>query len=175
MEWRDLIIDGYGRVRETLGTALDGLTQDDLNWQPHPDCNSMGWLAWHLTRVQDHHIADLVGEAQLWISDGWHAKFNRALDPEDRGFGHSPADVAAFRSPDVETLLGYHGVVLARTQRYLTTLPTADLDRELSESWFQPPPTVGVRLVSVMDDGLKHAGQVAYLRGLLQGRGWQSY
>ena len=149
MEWRDLIIDGYGRVRETLGTALDGLAQEDLNWQPHPDCNSMGWLAWHLTRVQDHHIADLVGEAQLWISDRWHAKFNRAPDPEDRGFGHSPADVAAFRSPDVETLLGYHGAVLARTQRYLTTLPTADLDRELSEPW-QPPPTVGVRLVSVM-------------------------
>jgi len=171
MEWQELLIDGYGRVLEALEEALDGMTQDDLNQQPHPDCNSMGWLTWHLTRVQDDHIADLMGEKQFWISEEWHAKFNRAPRAKDIGFGHSSEDVAAFKSPDVETLLGYHRAVLERTKRYISSLSASDLDRELNEPWYQPLPTVGVRLISVMSDDLQHAGQVAYIRGLLKGKG----
>jgi len=172
MEWQELITDAYGRVLEALEQALGGLTEDDLNLQPHPDCNSMGWLAWHLTRVQDDHVADLMGQEQLWVKDGWYARFNRAPDPKDIGWGHSSEDVAAFRSPDVETLLEYHRAVLERTKRYIATLSAADLDRELNEPWFQPLPTVGVRLVSVVSDGLQHVGQAAYLRGLFKGKGW---
>lgn len=171
MEWQGLITDGYGRVLQVLEESLDGLTQDDLNQQPHPDCNSMGWLTWHLTRVQDDHIADLMGEEQLWTSGGWHARFNRPPEPKDIGFGHSSEDVAAFRSPDVKTLLGYHRAVLEQTNGYITTLSLSDLDRELHEPWFQPLPTVGVRLISVLSDSLQHTGQVAYLRGLLKSKG----
>ena len=172
MEWQGLIIDGYGRVVQVLEKALHGLTPDDLDEQPHPDCNSMGWLGWHLTRVQDDHIADLMGEEQLWIQDGWHTRFNRVPDPQDIGFGHSSHDVAAFKSPGVETLLEYHRVVMERSKRYIGSLTLPDLDRELNEPWYQPLPTVGVRLISVMSDCLQHAGQVAYVRGLLKGKGW---
>ena len=172
MEWQQLLIDGYGRILLLLEKALNGLTQDELNQQPHPDCNSMGWLAWHLTRVQDDHIADLMGEEELWVKDGWHAKFNRSPDPSDIGTGHSSADVAAFKPPDVEILLGYHRAVQERSKDYISKLSLADLDRELNEPWFQPLPTVGVRLVSIMSDNLQHAGQVAYVRGLLKGKGW---
>ncbi len=172
MEWQELIIDGYERVLQVLEKALDGLTQDDLNQQPHPDCNSMGWLTWHLTRVQDDHIADLTGEPQLWVSDGWHARFNCAPDPKETGFDHSPEDIGAFKSPDVPTLLEYHRAVLERTKGYIATLSPDELERELDEPWYQPLPTVGVRLVSIMSDNLQHAGQVAYLRGLLKGKGW---
>jgi hypothetical protein len=132
----------------------------------------MGWLTWHLTRLQDHHIANLTGEKQLWVSDRWHARFNRASELEDMGFRHSSEDVAAFKSPDVETLLDYHRSVLERMKRYISSLSAADLDQELNEPWFQPLPTVGMRLVSIMSDNLQHAGQVAYLRGLLKGKGW---
>ena len=172
MEWRELIIDGYGRVLQVLEKALDGLPPDDLNQQPHPDSNSMGWITWHLTRVQDDHIADLIGEEQVWVRDGWYARFNRSPDPKDTGFGHSSEDVATFRLPDAEILLEYHRAVLERTKRYIATLSTTDLDRELNEPWFQPLPTVGVRLVSILSDNLQHAGQVAYLRGQLKGKGW---
>ncbi len=171
MEWQELIMDGYGRVLQVLEKALDGLTQDDLNKQPHPDCNSMGWLTWHLTRVQDHHIAGLLGEEQLWVSNGWHARFNRALEPDDTGHGHSSEDVAAFESPDSETLLGYYRAVLEQTKGCIATLSTTALDRELKEPWYPLPITVGVRLISIMSDNLQHTGQVAYLRGLLKGKG----
>ncbi len=175
MEWRELILDGYDRVLQVLNEALDGMTLDDLNGQPHPDCNSMGWLAWHLTRVQDDHISDLMGEEQLWIKDRWYAKFSRASDPKDIGFGHTSHDVAAFESPEPKTILDYHRAVLERSKQYIQGLSSSDLDRELNEPWFKPLPTVGVRLVSVMSDCLQHAGQIAYVRGFLKGKGWLDY
>ena len=169
MDWKGLLTDGYGRILGVLERALKGLVQDDLQWQPHPDANSIGWLAWHLTRVQDDHISALTGEEQLWTSDGWHARFNRPPDAKDRGFGHTPEQVAAFESPDAETLLAYYRAVLERSKHYFITLSDDDLDRELDEPQYQPLPTVGVRLVSVLADNLQHAGQAAYVRGLLQG------
>jgi hypothetical protein len=173
MESKDLLTDGYGRILGILERTLKGLTEDDLNWQPRPDSNSIGWLTWHLTRVQDDHVAVFMGEEQLWIKDGWHARFNRPPDPEDRGFGNSPEQVAAFKSPDIETLLSYHRAVLERSKGYFLTLSNSDLDRELDDTRHQPVPTVGVRLISVLADSLQHAGQMAYVRGLRQGKGWQ--
>ena len=175
MEWQELLIDGYSRISGSLEEALKGLIRDDLIQLPHADCNSMGWLAWHMTRIQDDHIAALMEEEQLWISEGWHAKFNRPSNSGDIGFGHSSEDVAALQSPDVETLLGYHRAVRERTKRYISSLSASDLDRELNEPWYQPLPTVGVRLVSVLADNLQHVGQIAYVRGLLKGKGWRSY
>lgn len=175
MEWHDLLADGYGRVLEFMESVLRRLTQDDLNWQPRHDCNSIGWLTWHLTRQQDAQIASLMEEEQLWTRDGWCSRFNRGPNPEDSGFGHTPEQVSAFESPDVQTLLDYQRAVLERSKCYFLTLSKTDLDRELDEPWFQPVPTVGVRLVSILEDSILHAGQAAYIRGLRQGRGWQEY
>lgn len=175
MKWYALLMDGYTRISQGLERTLNGLSVDDLKWQPQPDTNNIGWLAWHLTRVQDDHIASLMGEEQLWVKDGWHAKFNRPADPKDRGFGHTPEQVAAFESPGAEILLSYHQAVLERSKRFFLTLSETDLDRELNEPQYQPLPTVGVRLISVLADNLQHAGQAAYVRGLRQGKGWQKY
>ena len=105
MEWHDMMVDGYGRIGEILERVLNGLSEEDLNRQPKPDCNSIGWLAWHLTRVQDDHIASLMGEEQLWVKDGWCAKFGRPSDAKDIGFGHTPEDVSGFKSPGAATQL----------------------------------------------------------------------
>jgi hypothetical protein len=175
MEWYNLLSDGYGRVLESLEHVLVGLGQDDLDWQPRQDCNSIGWLAWHLTRQHDAQIASLMGEEQLWIKEGWYSKFNRPADPRDGGFGDTPEQVAAFKSPGIQTLLDYQRSVLERSKRYFHGLSKTDLDRELNEPMFQPLPTVGVRLISIMEDAMLHAGQAAYVRGLRQGKGWQKY
>ncbi|MBA7642377.1 hypothetical protein ES703_50070 [subsurface metagenome] len=175
MEWQDLLADGYGRIPESMANVLTGLNEDDLNWQPREDCNSIGWLCWHLTRQQDAQISALMGEDQLWVKDGWYAKFNREPDAGDMGFGHTPEQVAAFKSPPAQTLLDYQRAVTERSKNYFQMLSKTDLDRELNEPMFQPLPTVGVRLVSIMDDSVIHAGQAAYVRGLRQGKGWQKY
>lgn len=173
MKWQQLITDIYERILPELEVALDGLTVDDLNQQPRPDCNSIGWLVWHLTRVQDTVIEDLVGEEQLWIKDNWYTKFNRVPDPIDTGEGHSPEELAAFRSPDSDTLLEYHRAVLEHTKHYLINkLSETDLEREFENPTYPTIPTVGACLVGVLNDNLQHVGQVAYIRGLLKGKGW---
>ena len=129
----------------------------------------------HLARIQGHEVATLIGDEQLWVSHRWHARFNRPSDPRDVGFGHTPEQVAAFKSPDVDTLLAYNRAVVERSKAYFNTLSKTDLDHELNEPMFQPLPTVGVRIISVMDDSVLHAGQAAYVRGLRQGRGWQRF
>ena len=175
MEWHEMLADSYGRIPESVEHVLTGLKQDDLDWQPHPDCNSIGWLSWHLIRGQDAQIASLMGEDQLWIKGKWYSKFKREPNPEDTGFGHTPEQVAAFKSPDIKTFLDYNRAVTKRSQEYFKTLSKTDLDRKLNEPWFKPLPTVGVRLISILADCLIHAGQAAYVRGLRQGKGWQKY
>ncbi|UCG66019.1 MAG: DinB family protein [Deltaproteobacteria bacterium] len=170
MEWRQLIIGNYERISQVMEQALEGLTLNELNQQPSPDSNSMGWLAWHLTRLQDRAIAGLMGEEQLWVKDGWHSRFNRPHDPQDVGIGHSSEDLAAFKSPDVQTLLAYHHAVLERSKHYISRLSESDLDRKLDHPRF---PTVGARLAGIISDNFQHAGQIAYVRGLLKGKGWR--
>jgi hypothetical protein len=173
VDWRELIVDGYERLPDLMKEVLAGLGAADLDWQPGPDCNGLGWTAWHLTRVQDSQIADLAGGEQLWIAEGWHRKFARAADADDTGYGHTPAEVRAFRSPTVKVQLDYLRATVERTKRYLAAVHPADLDRELDEP-YRPRPTVGVRIVSILADCHQHAGEASYIRGLLEARGRRS-
>ena len=169
MKWQTLIVDVFEQIPQGLGSALDGLNQEDLNHQPSHDSNSIGWLVWHLARVQDRVITGMMNEEELWIKEGWHARFNRPADLQDFGLGHTPEDLAAFKSPDVRTLLDYHQAVHSQTKRYLTNLSEMELDQKFVHPKFH---TVGVRLAALINDNLQHTGQVAYLRGLLKGKGW---
>jgi hypothetical protein len=168
--WRELIVDGYDRLPDQMKEVLAGVSMADLDWQPHPDCNSLGWTAWHLTRVQDSQIAALMGEGELWTRDGWHARFGRPADPDDTGYGHTAAQVRAFESPSGRVQLQYLRATVERTKGYLAALPAADLARELDEPWSRPRPTVGVRIVSILADCHHHAGEASYIRGLLKAR-----
>lgn len=173
MEAKDIVLDALERIRSILHRTLTGLTLDEMNRQPTSDSNSIAWLTWHLTRVQDNGISGLFGQEQAWISQGWHAQFGMTPDPDNEGQGHTPAQVAAFRAPSIQTLLDYHDSVSTRSKSFLTGLAPADFNRELDEPQYQPRPTVGVRVVSILSDNLQHAGQVAYLRGVWQGIGWR--
>ena len=168
MEWKQVAIDALQEISGILEKTLQGLTRDELNQQPKPDCNSIGWLTWHLTRAQDRMIAGLMGAEQLWIKEDWHTKFDRPPDPGDWGFGHKPADLAAFKSPDSETLLAYNRAVLNRAKEYIGGLSEDDLDRAVDHPRF---PTVEAQIVGLIGN-LQHAGQVAYVRGFLKGLGW---
>jgi uncharacterized damage-inducible protein DinB len=160
--------DGFGRIPELVRGAVADLDADQLATLPQGTGNSVGWLVWHLIRVQDAQIADVAGHEQLWVADGWTERFDMAADPGDHGYGHSLDQVAAVRPESGELLVDYLEAVQARTIHYLGTLADDDLDRVVDDNW-DPPVTLGVRLVSVVDDDVQHAGQAAYVRGLLLG------
>jgi len=169
MECQQLLIDAFGGILKTLEKALPGLTEAELNNQPNADCNSMGWLTWHLTRTQDRAIANLSGKKQVWIENEWYKKFNRSADPGDTGFGHTSTDVSSFKSPDGSIFLDYYKAVFERSKVYLDGLALSELGRKTEHPKFN---TVGAWLVALLSDNLQHAGQIAYLRGLIKGKGW---
>lgn len=172
MEWQELLSLEFERISGALKTVTDGLTVKDLAWQPQPDSNSIGWLIWHLTRWQDTQMTNLTKQEQVWMSDRWYEKFGRPADARDTGMGHKPEDLASFKSPDVDVLLGYNQAVLTRIKKYFRTLKLEDLDETIDGTRFDPPPKVANRLVGLINDGMQHTGQAWYVRGLRQGMGW---
>ena len=162
----DLLADGFSRVHGVVHEVVDGLSADQLAYRPQPTANSIGWLIWHLTRVQDDHVSDVAGTEQAWLADGWADRFGLPFDDGATGWSHAAEEVGAFRVADGGLLTGYHDAVYARTLGFVGTLTERDLDRIVDTRW-DPPVTLGVRLVSVIDDDAQHAGQAAYLRGLI--------
>jgi hypothetical protein len=163
----DLLRDAFGRVREIVVEAVMGLTPEQLAFRPSPDANSIAWLVWHLTRIQDDHIADAAKTEQVWTSEKWAPKFGLPAGTTDTGYGHSSGQVAAVQVDSAEVLTAYYDAVHERTLRFVTTLSDADLPRIVDDSW-DPPVTLAVRLISVISDDLQHAGAAMYLRGIIE-------
>jgi uncharacterized damage-inducible protein DinB len=166
----ELLVDGFSRVHGLVHRVVDGLPEDRLTARIDPDANSIAWLAWHLTRVQDDHVAGVAGTEQVWTSDGWAERFGLPFDPSAIGYGHSSAEVGQVRGVPAEDLAGYHDAVHAASVAFVQKLTDADLDRVVDTSW-DPPVTLAVRLVSVISDDLQHVGQAAFVRGVLDRRG----
>ena len=164
----DLLIDGFGRIRENVADVLSGLTPDQLAHQVAPGANPISWLVWHLTRVQDDHVAKAFGAEQIWPAGGWAKRFGLRPSMMDIGYGHSAAQVAEVGAAiaSAELLAEYHEATHAQTVKLVAGVTNADLDRIVDTRW-TPHVTLAVRLVSVLDDDMQHSGQAAYVRGLL--------
>ena len=162
----ELLADAFTRIREGVERVVVGLDAEQLAQRPAEGANTVGWLVWHLARVQDDHVADAAGLEQVWTSQGWHERLGLPFEPAETGYGHSAEEVAQVRGVEAEQLLGYLDAVHQQTLRYVEGLAPEDLDRVLDRHW-DPPVTLGVRLVSVVNDDTQHLGQAAYARGLL--------
>ena len=164
--WQEILHDAFKRSTQIFERVLPNLSQEVIDKQPAPGCNSIGWLAWHASRIQDAQIAALKGSEQLWLADGWATRYGRDASPQDTGFGHSDAEVNSFRSPVLEIVLGYNRAVLKQTEDYISTVEEKTLSVVVDAHRFDSPPTIAVRLVSIATDCTIHAGQAAYLAGL---------
>ena len=166
MDGSGLLAELYGRIDGEVELALTGLEVADLTWAPTPGANTIGWLVWHLTRVQDHHLSELTDATQVYVADDWGPRFGLVSEAHDIGYGHTPEQVAAVRPESVEALSGYYDAVAARTRSFLAEVTPERLDEVVDTRW-DPPVTLAVRLVSIADDDIQHAGQACYVKGLL--------
>ncbi len=167
MNSAQLLTESFTRIHDVVHRTVNGLSADQLSDRPGGEGNSIAWLVWHLTRIQDDHVADVAGSAQVWTAKGWSTRFALPLDDADTGYGHTSEQVAAVRVSSPDLLTGYFDAVHQRTLNFLSNLTGDDLDRVVDERW-DPPVTLGVRLISVISDDLQHAGQAAYASGLLK-------
>jgi uncharacterized damage-inducible protein DinB len=163
---KDVFEEAFGRIPGLVTRAVKDLTPEQLRQAPAEGANTIAWLVWHLARIQDGHVAELLDDQQVYLTGDWAPKFGRKPDPSDNGYGHSAAEVAAVRPASWHVLADYYAAVHERTLDYLADRSAADFDQVVDEAW-DPPVTLGVRLVSVINDDIQHAGQAAYVRGLL--------
>lgn len=163
---KKILVDAFERVRGLVVDLTDGLTEDIATYRPDPGANSIAWLIWHATRVQDDHVADLAQVEQVWPQ--WRERFGLPFGKWATGYGQGPEEVAAVHVSG-ELLGQYHRAVHEFTLRYIEDLTAEELDRVVDTRW-NPPVTAAVRLVSVIGDTLQHLGQAAYVRGLAKRR-----
>ncbi len=163
-----LLIDGFDRIHQQVPTYAD-LSREVLRWRPDPEANSIGWLLWHLSRVQDDHVSELAGAQQIWIAQGWHDRTAVPFPAAATGYGQSADEVGRLDVTPAD-LVGYHDQVHQMTVDYLTALSPAALDEVVDRRW-DPPVTAAVRLVSVVNDCAEHLGQAAYVWGMARRRG----
>ncbi|MCC9144543.1 MULTISPECIES: DUF664 domain-containing protein [unclassified Arthrobacter] len=166
MNQSDLLVDAFGRLPGAVRRAVNNLDAAALNRRPYPDGNSISWLIWHLARVEDHQVAEVAGQEQAWTADGWADRVGLPLAVEDTGYGHTSEQVSLVQVRSAETLLGYYDDVHSRTAAFISGLSAEDLDAVVDRAW-DPPVTLGVRLVSTLADCLEHVGQAAYVRGMV--------
>ena len=165
MESKELLVDAYSHIRRIVHQAADGLSKAQLVYRPEEGSNSIAWLVWHLTRVEDSHLAPVTQLDEAWLTEDWSERFGLS-GSTSIGYGDGPEQVAAIQ-PDTELLLGYHDRVNGRVLEYLPGVDANELDRIVDTS-YDPHVTAGVRLVSVISDNLQHAGQARYLRGIIE-------
>ena len=158
----ELLRDSFDRVRELVEQQADDLDRRAATHRVDAEANTPAWLLWHLTRVQDDHVAALAGVEQVW--ERWRDRFELPVDPDDIGYGHTAEQVAAVQ-PDLRLVRDYHGEVHAMTLDYVDGLDDDELRRVVDERW-DPPVTASARLVSVLGDCLQHLGQSAFVAGV---------
>lgn len=161
----ELLKESFERVVESGTTVVDGLSEDQLAARPAEGANTIAWLVWHLARVQDDHVADVAGLEQVWTAQGYADRFGLPFETDATGYGQSEEEVGQVRA-SADLLAAYLRAVHEQTVAYLDTIGEDDLDRVVDDSW-DPPVTLGARLVSVVNDDTQHVGQAAYVRGLL--------
>jgi hypothetical protein len=183
MEMKDLVQNGFDNVKRTLDRTLDGLTAEELKWQPKPDANSIGLILFHMIRTEDSMVHRMQGKPQIWETEKWYQKFNKTI--EDGGAHYTVEQVAAFVVPDVKELLAYREMVGKNTLEYLKGLKPKDFDKKVN---LPPPPApvampagnppphrppfepiVGSMLMHEVTELAGHAGEISYIRGLQRG------
>lgn len=182
MKTNELLLDSFDRIREIVAATLDGADGGGndggakvndggadsggnvLLRRPGGTGNSIAWLIWHLGRVEDAQVASAAGLEQVWTAQGFVRRFGLPLPEGDTGYGHSNSQVDAVKASP-RLLLEYYDAVHRQTVEFLARLGDEDLDRVVDKRW-DPPVTLGVRLVSTIADCLQHAGQAAYAKGL---------
>ncbi|MBT2551677.1 DinB family protein [Arthrobacter sp. ISL-5] len=164
MKSNELLLDSFGRIREIVATTLEGADDESLVRRPAGTGNSIAWLIWHLSRIEDSQVASAAGLKQVWASQKFSGRFDLPLPERDTGYGHSTDQVDSVQAPP-ELLIEYYEAVHRQTVEFVKTLGDEDLDRIVDRRW-DPPVTLGVRLVGTIADCLQHVGQAAYAKGL---------
>jgi hypothetical protein len=164
--YQDAVKSGMTEYLDELKGKLKGLVDSELRWQASLESNTIIWLVWHMARVEDIWINQVVSEGEtVWDSQGWAGKTGVHLD--GNGFGHTPDDVRAFPDCDVNTLVEYFDAVREGSFSVIDGLSDEDIASERVRR--DSPITIGWILGHVLVEESQHVGHVGFIRGMIRG------
>lgn len=165
MDSIEVLRDATDRPGQALAMFVDRLDPVLLNAHRGEHPNSIAWLLWHAARQMDVQLAHLAATDQVWAEQGFRERFALPKVGDTIGYGHSPEQARQIRVDDAGLLVDYLRATSSAMQDYLGTLGTGDLDTVVDDS-YDPPVTIGVRLISIIDDAVAHVAQAAYVTGM---------
>ncbi len=169
MKTSDFILNMLDRIQNAQMTAVDGLSHEELTWRPGADANSIGFILWHQTRVEDILVQGMIQrKPQVWTSDKWAEKLNLSEKLQDTGYGYTAEQITAFPVPKLDDLLDYSKATRAKTVEYLKAVAAEELDKVIKTPVFGDIPIAQIFII-LLGDTIQHTGQIAYLRGLQRG------
>jgi hypothetical protein len=153
----------------------EGLTDDQLHWQPDAHPNHIIFALWHAYRSEDEIIHGLlIKQPSLFIRDGWAARLPVA-EPGNPPFGTGLAreQIAAIRLSHTH-VLDYAAAVGASIQAYADTLNEEEGSQDVPLPFFAPvyPMLDSASRAEVLNffcigHTAEHLGEVQYIKGLL--------
>jgi len=169
METKEFILDSLDIMQKELDQAMDGLTQDEVEWRPNFEANSIGFILWHMLLGEDYFVQAMFRQKpDLWASEKWYSKLNMPEEPLPMGGYDATAEqIAAFPVPELKYLLEYGKAVRAQT---LTFFQNMD-DEKLGEEHETPfgNASIGHLMAMSLCEIAQHIGHIAFLRGLQRG------
>ena len=154
--------------RRDLLEIVRELSGEELAWKPAPHANSIGFLLWHMARVEDGWIQRPVQRIpHLWVSENWHEKFGMPEDQRDMGYGYTQEQIESQRPAPLKLLLDYGEAVRNATIAFIDSWDPETDDRQVKAAW---------GMISVTDvfqiliwELNQHGGQAGYIKGLRKG------
>ena len=168
MSVKEFIREAMQLTRKDLLDNIRDLTAEELAWRPAPHSNSIGFLAWHITRVEDGWIQrPIQRKLHLWVADKWAERFGMPEEQRDMGYGYTVEQLQAFKTPSLELLLGYSQAVRDATLAFLDTWDPASDAIEVRAPWGTM--TVATTFQQLIWELNQHGGQIAYVKGIQRG------
>ena len=168
MTLNEFIEDAFITEEEYLMDAIGDLTPAEMMWKAGPEANHIGWILWHMIRVEDMWFQFFIQrQTEIWERDGWNEKF--ALPTRDNGFEHPQEQVTSFPAYDLETMIAYGAAVRAETLSYLRSITPEQMNIVPRDA--RPEMSVGRIFRQVVGEVYQHQGHIAYLKGLLRANG----
>jgi len=171
MELKEFALRSLDDARAAMMQSLDGLSDEEVLWQPQPGANHIAFILWHMARIEDWFFQYMFQRVpQVWEAERWHEKLNLPDDPRVTGWGYTADEVASFPHLRLRDLLEYVTAVRGKTVDYIQSAEPATFDQEV-KSRILGDTTVGLMIAHLVAEVCQHAGHVCFIRGLLRGPG----
>lgn len=164
MDAKELLLRSLEESNGYLTRALNGLTQEEATWSPSPECNSIAFILWHMTRVEDFFVNRVIRrEKELYETKKWQEKLGTPV----KAYGYTVEELRAWPAPKLEILREYANSVRESTLAFLNSISPERLSEVPRPD--RSPDSIGVTLGHVTTEIALHVGQIAYLRGVKRG------